>query len=280
VVLGFDAESDRAVRGTLSVGETRANANGVAMNLLLPLAIGLGLFSWSRRLGTMIAAAAGVAAIAAGIFLTMSRGSLLAVVVMLCVWLYRYRARPRSLIVVGLLLLLLPAMPDMFFERAQSVFDGSDPTGAKRTIVWQIGVRALQQFGVVGAGLGNFPDAYIQTSYPGFGRYIAGHNTYLSTWVELGAVGLVLLLIVLFGHFRLSRPVKRGGSAGTMAGALEAACCASLAVIFFGDWLWDKTLWMQWILIAWVARTQMGRAPVPSQETAPAPELVARTAVH
>jgi len=191
-----------------------------------------------------------------------------------------WRGLSSGRVYAAMLLLLLPAMPDMFFERAQSVFDGSDPTGAKRTIVWQIGVRALQQFGVVGAGLANFPDAYIQTSYPGFGRYIAGHNTYLSTWVELGAVGLVVLLIVLFGHLRLSRPVKAGGSAGTMAGALEAACCASLAVIFFGDWLWDKTLWMQWILIAWVARTQMRRAPVPSHETAFAPELVARTSVH
>jgi O-antigen ligase len=228
----------------------------------------------------MIAAAVGVAAIAAGIFLTMSRGSLLAIVLMLCVWLYRYRARPRSLIVVGLLLLMLPAMPDLFFQRAASVFDGTDPTGAKRTPIWQIGVQAIERFGVIGAGLSNFDNAYIQTSYPGFGQAAAGHNTYLSTWVELGAVGLLLLLIVLFGHFWLTRSVKRGGSAATIAGALQAACCASLAVIFFGDWLWDKTLWMQWILIVWVSRTQRERTPVPSRETRFEPELAASTSAH
>jgi hypothetical protein len=250
------------------------------VSLLLPFAIGIGLFLRSRRIWPTVMAAAGVAAIAAGIFLTMSRGSLFAVAVIVCVCLYRYRARPRILVVVGLLLVLLPAMPDLLFERAESVFTGADSTGSGRTEIWKIGVRALERFGVTGAGLANFPAAYIQNAYPAFGKHSAGHNMYLSTWVELGAVGLILLLVVLFGHWRVSRPAKGGNSATALTAALEAACIGFLVVTFFGDWLWDKTLWMQWILIVWTSRVQMHELVAPSQELALAPELVASRSVH
>ena len=259
VVLGFDPDSGQTGRGTLSLGESSANPNAVAQSLLLPFAIGIGMFSGSRRTWTTVVAGVGIAAIAAGIFLTMSRGSLFAVAVTICVCLYRYRARPRVLVVVAILAALLPAMPDLFFHRAESVFTGEDATGAGRTEIWKIGVHSLDRFSVIGVGFANFAAAYDQYAYPAFGRSRVAHNMYLSTWVELGIVGLVLLALVLRGHWRLTKHAKIPSSQVPLAPALEAACIGFAVVGFFGDALWDKMFWTQWILIIWLSRTRHDR---------------------
>ena len=78
------------------------------------------------------------------------------------------------------------------------------------------------------------------------------HNTYLSAWVELGIVGLTLLLTAVGCHLYSARRVRRRmDPRAVVAKATEAACYGVLVSVFFGDYLWTKYFWLPWILLAW-----------------------------
>ena len=70
-----------------------------------------------------------------------------------------------------------------------------DTTGAGRTEIWEVGVRALARFGIVGAGLQNFVDVHrLYVPHGPYDTAMGAHNIYLSAWVEVGAIGLLLML--------------------------------------------------------------------------------------
>jgi O-antigen ligase len=257
IVLGFEADTERAVRGTLAIAGREANPNGVAQSLLLPLSMAIGMLLASRRIWGRAVAVAGVCVIAAGIFLTMSRASLAAVALMIGVLLYRFRMRWQVLAVIGVLTALLPLMPDLFFQRVSDVFTGAETTGAGRTGIWEVGVRALERFGWFGAGLSNFPAVYdMYASTPPRGLSRGAHNTYLGTWVESGVVGLVFLLAAVVSHLRIVKRPNEGMSQAVLPAVCEAACFGFLVVAFFGDPLWTKAFWLPWILTVWASRAR------------------------
>jgi O-antigen ligase len=261
VVLGFEADTPRAVRGTMmAVGGQEANPNGVAQSLLLPLAMAAGLFLASRRMRGKVIALGGIAAIGGGIFLTMSRASLAAVAMMMCILLYRFRVRWQVLAIVGVLGALLPLLPDLFFDRVGSLFTGADITGSGRTEIWAVSISSLERFGWFGAGLANHPAAYdMYASTPPRGLSRGAHNLFLGTWVELGIVGLALLLAVFVAHLRTGTRTSGSMVKAAFPAAIEAACFGFLVIAFFGDILWRKAVWMPWILAVWASRTQVDR---------------------
>jgi hypothetical protein len=256
VVVGFEditARADRGLRGTLAVaGSDRANPNNAAQSFLLPLSIAIAMFLASRRLWAKALGVAAIGSITAAIFLTMSRASLAALLVMMCVFLYRFRARLQVLAVVAIVAALLPLMPNLFFDRIVNVFTGEDATGAGRTHIWSAAVDALQRFGWFGAGLSNFPHAYDIFVPGGFSK--GAHNTFLGTWVELGVIGLALLVAAFVAHLRTGARTQASMHETAFPVAIQAACFGITVIAFFGDVLWFKTLWMPWILIVWASR--------------------------
>jgi O-antigen ligase len=252
VLLGFEATAGPAARGTLTVAGQHVNPNAVAESLILPLAMAVAIFVASRaKLSTGLAVGA-IGAIGAAIFLTMSRASLLALAIMMAVFLFRLRSR-LSVLAVAVLAALLPLMPELFFYRITSVFTGEDATGAGRTDIWATGLLALDRFGWLGAGLSNFPHTYNMYAPGTLSK--GAHNTYLGTWVELGIIGVVLLLAAFFAHLRLG---KRSDIRGfePFPVAIQAACVGMFVIAFFGDILWSKFLWVPWILAVWASRIE------------------------
>jgi O-antigen ligase len=257
VILGFEANVVAKGRGTLAVGEILANPNGVAQNLLLPLAMAWAVFLASRCLRERTFAVLCVSAITVAILLTMARGSLAAVAIMMCVFLYRLRVRWQVLAIVGILIALLPFMPELLFERVGRLFTGEDTTGSGRTDIWQVGIQALQEFGWFGAGLSNFPAVYNMYAYTDSSR--GAHNTFLQMWVELGAIGILLLVAVFWSHLRINRPTKSSLSEMSFPIAIEAACLGFMILALVGDVLWRKATWMPWILAVWASRIRADR---------------------
>jgi O-antigen ligase len=252
VMFGFEPDPANVARGTLAIGDQAANANGAAQNLILPLSMAIAMLLTARRSFGQLVALAAVASIGAGLFLTVSRATLAAVVLMLCVLLYRFRVRGKVLAVVGILAVLLPLMPAVFFERIGLLYTGEDVTGSGRTEIWDVGFSALQRFGVYGAGFANFPAAY--RIYANTDRVRGSHNAFLGTWVELGVVGLAIFVVALLGHLHLARTRDNDSSRRAFAAAIEAACFGFLFIGFFGDMLWRKAFWMSWILVVWAHR--------------------------
>ena len=259
----FGLDEGAQGRGRIVVGDRESNPNALGRTLLFPIALAIAGFVASRGTVRKAAAAVCVGAIGVGLFISMSRGAVVAMVVAIAVLLYRTRARKEILGATLVLLALTAAMPDRFYDRMTSVFTGEDTTGAGRTGLWELGLEAaLGGFGIFGAGLGNTTEVYslyVVTNHHGFGV----HNTYLSLWIELGIVGVALMLAVFASHLLAARKTRAAGHGGLVLAATEAACFGVLASAMFADYLWTKSLWLPWILLTWAIHAERKSATGP-----------------
>jgi O-antigen ligase len=237
-------------RGRLVVGDQASNPNSLGAVLILPLALAAAGVVGSRNLMQKLLSIGAVCVIGAGVFITMSRGALLSIAVTMLVFVYRSKVRWQSLVAVAMLLAMAVALPQAYFERAGKVFTGEDATGAGRTRIWKEGIEALGQFGIFGAGHGNYTLTYNLSDDHALGGGKGAHNTYLAAWVELGIPGLVLLLAALGTYLWTLRKATRE-NAGVLLPAIEAAAFGILAGAFFADRLWSKSFWLLWILVTW-----------------------------
>jgi len=253
---GFNeqAATVTAARGRLVLGDLESNPNTLGRVLLLPLAIAI--VGFVRLRGTLEKglALSAVAVISVGIYTSVSRSAVLAALAMLAVLFYRIHARKYVFGVMLLLLALLTMMPDVLFHRFAQLSSGQDATGSGRTEIWTVGLEALQRFGFYGAGLENFVEVYI-SSTPLLSGGKTAHNTYLMVFVELGAVGLILMLGGITSHLLALWKARKAGHDGAALTALEAASWGSLISAMFGDQIWSsKSFWLIWMLLVWAIR--------------------------
>lgn len=237
-----------------SIGRT--NPNEFALSLLLPLSIAIGAFlSLHNRIPrTAILAAIGVIGI--GILISMSRGALIAVGVLILTYIRKFRMNWRMSIALLVLLSLLLAVPNLFFERIEGTVADR---GAGRFDIWQAGFEAAKNHSIVGVGLDNFPLAFdryakYETVFRGYRR--APHNIYLGTLTELGIIGFLLFLASVRSELQAIEKLKVAAKRVPMVVACEGACFSILIVGLSKDILWDKVFWFSWILLASAARIQ------------------------
>lgn len=238
-------------RASLIVAEREEDPNQFATSLLLPLALAAGGFAGVRHTLVRWGSLVGVLVIGIGLLLTMSRGTLIALAAM-GGW-YAYRAGVRRTTWIPFLVLGLGIwfMPPLFFERLNL-----ESGVASRLDIWRVGLQAAWKYGLIGAGLSNFPLAFNQfagysTVFRGYSR--GSHNVWLGTLVELGVVGLGLLAGGIVSHLRR---LGRGPDAHHhhwALSAVESACIGVLVSGTFLDILWRKSFWLPWILLVQVA---------------------------
>lgn len=244
-----------AGRASLIVGERETDPNQFAASLLLPLGLVMGRFLEGRRWSEKLFPLCAMLVIAAGLFLTMSRGSVLAVLVMVLTYMYHARLRWQVWILVALLGLIVVVMPDQFFRRLEMPYEAAS---AGRIDIWRVGLRALRDYGIIGAGLSNFPFAYDefaghQYGFRGYSR--AAHNIYLGIWVELGIVGFFFMMAAILSQLRSVRLWRRHSTdeSSPYVLAIKCACFGLLASGFFLDIVWRKGFWFVWTLLALTA---------------------------
>jgi O-antigen ligase len=247
---GHFYETGAETRASLIVGGRYANPDGLAMTLLLPISLAFGYFLTFKRLLPKACMLVAIAITTLGLFLTMSRGAVVALVVMLFVYLYRLKAGSRLVAPMILLTLLLAFMPASFFLRFQQA--GSSG-GSGRLDIWKVGITAFEHYGLVGAGFFNFPFAY--TNYAGEahhyeGNYRDSHNIYLAMGVELGVVGLCFFGLAVRSQFRAAGRSKDQSDVNHLQLATQAAACGALVFGLFGNILWTKGFWFAWMLLA------------------------------
>lgn len=237
-------------RGTLAAG---VNPNGFASSLLPAAALATGALLQLRGFLLRIAALASITVLAAGVYVSVSRAALLALAVILAVLVYRLGIRTQFLLIVLVLGGLLVVMPEQFFTRVTGPLSGTDATGSGRTDIWAIGLTALNEFWLWGAGLSNFTEAYgLHTAIPPQSGARGAHNLYLGMWVELGIVGFLIMLAAIVAQLHIAWKARYSGS--MMLYAAEAAFLGVLTISFFGDTLWAKRFWMLGVMIVWAAR--------------------------
>jgi O-antigen ligase len=238
------------------------NPNELATILVVALTLALGLAAVLRGSPVLRLLAFGAVAIcAAGIFLTGSRGGLVALAVAMLAFLLtgsRFRGR---LLLVAIALAFATigyynsiASPETR-ERLTDVESGSG-----RTDLWEIGWRMVEDQPVRGVGGGNFetvsPNYLLQPGAIERAEFFissdpkVAHNSYLEIWAELGAVGLFLFLFILaFGFASAHNAMRAFARQGdermeTMSRAVLVAFAAVMAADFFGSRQYDKELWI------------------------------------
>jgi O-antigen ligase len=214
--------------------------------LLLPALF----FSLSEVLNGHRRIPAGVVALLTtiGVIVSGTRGAWFALgVVVLLFVLPRLTARRRLVAVATIVLLLgsayqVPGVADLIAERSGNALSTG---GAGRTDIWSVATTIYRSAPVVGVGFANFPVAYtpdvvaasgITSNYrlSGYGP----HNVVVGTLIELGPLGLALLLLFL-GPLILQR------GWGANAAAVQAALASLAGVALFLDILANrKQVWL------------------------------------
>jgi probable O-glycosylation ligase (exosortase A-associated) len=149
---------------------------------------------------------------AAGVFLrgftTYSRGGFLAAGVLALLTLVRAERKVRTLIVIGLMLVLVASvMPQQFWDRMQTITFKSeelDASAAGRLHFWQVARAMAADNPISGVGLNAFPVAYGRYNVTeAFDGERAVHSIWLGVLAELGYPGL-LLFVAIWGGSILS----------------------------------------------------------------------------
>jgi len=273
--------SEGAERVTGTIGDP----NELAAALLVGLALGAGfVLSRGRSLALRLGGLAAIPICAAGIFLSLSRGGLVALVAVLAagtVLAGRWRAAMTGLLV------LVAASGVLYFTQIASLPARERVTttagGSGRSDLWTIGLRMVHAHPIGGVGAGNFP--VVSANYvlqPGLIQrseliFSAApkitHNTYLQVLAEMGVVGFVLfmgiVLTCLLCALRAARLWSRRGEVGmeALARGVLLALVGLLVADFFISETYGKLLWMMLALgpaILALARREAPERPQPA----------------
>jgi O-antigen ligase len=234
---------------------TFINADHYAGSLVFPVALALVGFlrlrGWQR-----IAAGCAFFILFAAICVSATRGALVAVVAV-AVYLAIVERRRWHVLALGACgLIASAAVPNVwlrFVDADQGGFGG-------RFGIWAIGWHAYLMRPLAGAGTGNFQLAYAET-------YLAtrqsglfthrwmefSHNLIVNTGVELGIVGVVVILVAWVLQFRLVAKIPRDEPLGALRSAVEAGTIGLFLVAMTVDLMWYKYLWIAF-MIAVLAR--------------------------
>jgi O-antigen ligase len=234
-------------RASLIMGEIETDPNQFACSLLLPLSLAFGRFLSSDRRLERLWLLGALLMIVVGLYTTMSRGSLVGVAVMILFYLYNIGISFRILILLAALGGSLVFLPQEFFDRLDPDMD-ANALSAGRMNIWRVGLDSFYQNGLLGVGLSNFPMIHVEGRAP--------HNIYLGLLVEVGIVGVVIMMAAIFSHLGAAKVWQRKSPTGAHAQilAILAACLGVLAAGFFLDIVWRKAFWLPFMLLTMSVR--------------------------
>src|SRR5215510_1862189 len=230
-------------------GEFLGNPNDVAsvLALMAPLSVICALLQrgWKRWL---LFACAGVTVVA--ILFTYSRSGFIALIAScgLLIWKATRGRRVKMLLPVTVLAaVLLMAAPGKYMTRLSTILHPeTDSTGSaqdRRGHMLRAAELAIRR-PIIGVGMGNFHIYRI--------REMRAHNAYLETAAELGVVGLIAFLVIIFAPLRSLRRIERETAADgpwpdrgkhIVSACLQASFVAFVIYAFFGSIQYDSYLY-------------------------------------
>lgn len=206
IVTKGDEGSVVGLRISGAVGGIFGNPNDLAtsLDLLIPLAVALAMM---RRGLARAAYFACAVLLCMGVMVTFSRGGFLGLVATGGWMMWKIGRRNRALTAMAFVLLLgvfLMVMPAGYSNRITSIFDSSsDPTGSsqeRRNLLERARDVASNHL-IFGVGMGNYPIYSLHER--------RAHNSFLELSAELGVVGLIAYLTMIFAPLRSLRRIGR-----------------------------------------------------------------------
>jgi O-antigen ligase len=229
----------------LSFGTSTLDPNRFGASLLLPIAMTVGAIGQSRG-WTRISLFAALALALTAVYLSASRGTLVALGVMGLVAVLGMRRRllyGSLLVVCAVLLFVIPS------EISTRLYEGTGASGTGRTDIWRVALAAFPLHWLLGTGVGTFVPAYDRafflTYQPQFLEWSRDpHNLVMSTAVELGVVGLVLMAVALILQYRSVRLITPDAPFPWLRSVFSAALIGLVVAAMFVDVLATKFSWL------------------------------------
>jgi O-antigen ligase len=245
--------------GSGRFGEDLLGANNQAAALLLPLALLAHRALVGRRDRRLLNAAL-AALVLFGVLMTGSRGGLVSAAVVLFVVVTVggvRRITGAALVAVGAVVVSVVLLLNPLGVGERQVNQADSSSG--RSDIWTVGLYSCPKYCLEGAGWGTFPDVYRQelASVPDArilsqGTSYEPHNIFLLAVVELGIVGLVLLvlglLIPLLDTARMPRELRGPPLAALIGTVISSFFLSNLEFKFF------------WLVLAYVALASLAPA--------------------
>lgn len=292
-----------AYSGVTRVGGTFGDPNYLAAVLVTGFALSVALNRFqSLRFLSKLAAGGCAGLCLVGIVLSVSRGGLIALAVMLITALCIAGRWRMKLAAIALVAAIVPVGYFGYFAPASTRdrLTHSDG-GSGRTTIWKVGWREVSAYPLRGVGAGNFSDAGVRyISRPGAITHTAtayqayfidtptvAHNTYLEVWAEEGLPGLLMLLALVAASLACTRRAwllfRRAGQEDyeLLSYALFAGVLGFMVASFFLSEEYSKQLYVLLALgpaLLKVAQAAPAAAPRPARKRKRSGLPIGRTA--
>ncbi len=253
----------------LSNGQDVIDPNHFAAAMILPIAVVTVGFLMTPSPGVKLALVAADVVLLMGVYATGSRGGLLGVAVVFVYLVWRSRHRIHVIALMTLSVITSFFMPTSIWARFSNALTTH---GSGREDIWRVGFAAFERYWLTGAGLENFPVAfnrvYMRVFTPhGIGWARAAHNLLMQTGVELGLIGLLLLLGAWWVQFRMLNQIPENSNTYPYRLICQGALLGLFAAAMFLDIMYRKYTWLLFIsasltYAAWQSENQViGQVP-------------------
>lgn len=208
------------LHGGRGVGGWLGDENDFAMEMNVAVPFAFFLYQGTKGKGTKLLYLALLGIFVLSSIATASRGGFLGLLAVgsFC-WFYSPRKILSLVLLIGVLLLVLVAAPQEYWDRMQTITDDStmeSGTAGQRMFTWGIGWEMFLANPVFGVGQGNFPWT--------IGEYLGGrtwqtkslagrqaHSLYFTLLPELGLLGAVIFGSMIFLNYQDVRYCHRIG---------------------------------------------------------------------
>ena len=208
-----------ALLGRIAWNGMFANPNDLAALLLFPLGLAAGYMYVERHKYFRLAAMAGTGLISLIVFMTQSRGAILALAFFGAWTLARQKRRMRMLpVILGIAAVVVIFAPSDVWDRMKKIGSATssgelkeaDDQGSaeQRFEIWKVATAITRDYPMTGIGLGAY--AYMHWRYmaknlQGFDKTARGkrdaHSSYLTALVETGIPGFVFWMALFLSAF-------------------------------------------------------------------------------
>ena len=203
----LDPNNRNYVRGASFLGD--GNDYSLSLCILMPCAMVLALQAQSKTTRIFYWAVMGIVLLA--IIGTQSRGATLGIAAVSgYLWLHSTRKWVGIAAMFLAVIVVLIYAPPVYFQRMGTITNYENETSAEARIeAWKAGAR-MAAHNVFGVGAGNFPNNF--PKYRGEDapvRWMTAHSMYFLILGELGILGLLMLVKLIFGNVRANARLRR-----------------------------------------------------------------------
>ena len=244
------------------------SANDDAMYLEAPVAFALAFTLFAVRSRERLIAAGMLGVLVVGLIVSFSRASYLALAVLAAVLVLSTQSARRrlwavgGLAVLGLIVLEIPFVNQRFLTLANSV--------SNRESLYRQALEMLSHMPITGAGIGGYPVRVAPYRPPGSVIHIYPHDLWLTTWSEIGLLGVTAFAVVFFGLlWRVARalPAAQDISRPLLWGAAGTIVLYAVHGLFDSPY-WKNDLSVEFWLVAALAIAGM-RLAAPTAHAGP-----------